>query len=124
MSDMADDKRQFVRFENDLDENRKSRFLNIDILGLTEGPIQPEDFSSGGFQIRIPAPPEMGTEINCTIRVFESGLSNVRGQVVRVDKIDSSPPMWTVGVSINISDVERDILSSLLTVLVSGDKIP
>ncbi len=121
LSDMAYDKRQFARFENVFGENQKSSSLTIEIPKLAEGPMQPEDFSSGGFRVYVPDPPKVGTEINCTIRVFDSGLSNVRGQVVRVDEINSSPPMWAVGVSLNISDVERDILSSLLTVLISGN---
>lgn len=122
MSDPAEEKRQFVRFENVFDDNQKTAFFSVEIPELAQGPLQPEDFSSGGFRIHLPDRPEVGTEIKCTIKIFESGLSNVRGQVVRVDKIESSPPSWSVGISLDISDVERDILSSLLTVLISRDR--
>jgi hypothetical protein len=122
LSDPAEERRQFVRFENVFDENQKTPFLSIEIPELAQGPLQPEDLSSGGFRIHLPERPEVGTEIKCAIKIFESSLSNVGGQVVRVDKIESSPPSWAVGVSLDISDVERDILSSLLTVLISGDR--
>ncbi len=121
MYDMADERRQFVRFENIFDDSHKTAFLSVEIPELAEGPIQPEDLSTGGFRINVAERPEVGAEIKCAVRVFESILPNVSGQVVRVDKIESSPS-WSVAVSLRISDAERDILSSLLTVLISRDR--
>ena len=92
MSGPAEERRQFVRFENIFDENQKTAFLSVEIPELAQGPLQPEEFSSGGFRIHLPERPEVGTEIKCVIKIFESGLSNVGGQVVRVDKIESPSP--------------------------------
>ncbi len=119
---MAEERRQFVRFENIFDDSQKTAFLSVEVPELAEGPIQPEDFSTGGFRIHVAKRPKVGTEVHCAIKVFESALSNVEGQVVRTDKINSSPPSWSVAISLHISDAERDILSSLLTVLISRDR--
>ncbi len=121
---MGDDeeveRRRFARFENSFEGNQKSALLLVTVPALAEGPIRPEDFSSGGFRFLLDTPPAVGTEVDCTVKVFDITVSGMKGEVTWTAKSDSHPPAWNVGLSIDISDGERDVLSSLMTALLTG----
>ncbi len=118
-----EDKRRFARFDNSFEQNQKSPNLLVLIPALTEAPIQPEDFSAGGFRLRLKSPPDIGTEFDCTVKVLYTSLMGLRSRVVWIAQVQPGPLSWDVGLDIRISEGEQDILSSLLTVLLAGNHI-
>lgn len=115
------EKRVFTRFDNSFEGDQKSPLLLVTVPALAEGPIHPEDFSSGGFRLLLPKPPVIGSELDCTVRVYDISISGLKGRVSWVEKIEAESHSWNVGLSIDISEGERDVLSSLMTSLLSGE---
>ena len=114
------ERRRFARFENSFKGNQKSPLLLVTVPALADEPLRPEDFSSGGFRLLLDVPPAVGTEVDCTVKVFDITVAGLKGEVAWTLKSYSHPPAWEVGLSIDISDGERDVLSSLMTALLSG----
>ncbi len=116
-----EDKRQFARFENNFNGNQKSPLLLVTVPALADGPLQPEDFSAGGFRLMLAKTPEVGTEVECTVKIFDITLSGLKGRIAWVADGVGSNSSCFAGLSIHISDGERDVLSSLLTAILTGN---
>lgn len=116
------EKRTFARFENKFNGGQKAPLLLVTVPALADNPIQPEDFSAGGFRLKLGETPEIGTEVACTVKIFNITLSGLRGKVAWVSEPRSFPPSCYAGLSIQISEGERDVLSSLLTAILTGNR--
>ena len=116
-----EDKRQFARFGNNFNGDHKSPLLLVTVPALAEGPLQPEVFSAGGFRLKLAKPPEIGTEVDCTIKIFDITLTGLKGRIAWIADDANSNSLCFAGLSIQISDGERDVLSSLLTAILTGN---
>ncbi len=115
-----EEKRAFTRFENKFDADQNTPLLLVTVPALADGPIEPEDFSAGGFRLKLAKPPEVGIEVDCTVKVFNITLSGLRGIVAWVSEPRHFPPSCFAGLAIQISEGERDVLSSLMTAILTG----
>lgn len=117
-----EEKRQFARFQNSLEEAHRSNFLSLSIPALSDEIIIPEDFSAGGFRLKLNKPPEEGLEVECNVQIFDITLSGLRGKVAWGSSSYKRPPEWIVGLGIDLTHDERDVLASLLTAILTGSR--
>lgn len=118
-----EDNREFARFENNFNGGSKSPLLLVTVPALADDPLQPEDFSAGGFRLKLAKLPEIGTEVECTIKIFSITLSGLKGRIAWIaDGPNAGSPCFA-GLSIHVSDGERDIFSSLLTAILAGNSL-
>lgn len=117
-----EEKRRFVRFENSFNGTHRSHFLSMMIPTLSDEVKIPEDFSAGGFRLKLNKPPEEGLEVECNIQLFDITLSGLKGRVAWVSSSYKRPPEWSVGLGIELTEGERDVLASFLTAILTGSR--
>ena len=89
--------------------------ITMDMPGLAGFPLSPEDFSEGGFKTLVPVPLEAGAVFPCAVHVRGSTILGFMARVAWVREVQGLPPMWEVGFSLEISDLEREELWRLLS---------
>lgn len=106
-------------------EERPASPVFITAPELAEGPIEPVDFSSGGFGVRLSRCPLLGTVISCTLHVRGVTLSGIRARVAWTREEEGTPRAWAAGLAIQMEEGERDelvtALSGLLAEIATGD---
>ena len=118
---MPNEKRAFPRFEYPADGRPASADLLVSLPDLADEPIRPMDFSTGGFRINLERQPKEGSIHPCSIKIFEITLTGLTGRIARVYESGPGSSQCSVGLSINISEEERDHLASLLTRFLSEE---
>ncbi len=118
---MPNDKRAFPRFEYPADGRTASSDLLVSLPDLSDEPIHPMDFSTGGFRINLERQPKEGSIHPCSIKIFEINLTGLTGRIARVYESGPGSSQCSVGLSINITEEERDHLASLLTRFLTED---
>ena len=118
---MPKDKRAFPRFEYPADGRPASADLLVSLPDLADEPIRPMDFSTGGFRVNLQQQPREGSIHPCSIKIFEVTLTGLTGRIARVYESEPDSSRCSVGLSINISEEERDHLASLLTRFLSEE---
>ena len=102
---------------------KKRRRLNSSLFcRIPDGPLHPEDFSTGGFKVKLTKCPAVDDRCGCDIQVYGVSLANLKGRVVRVEENGTDPNTWSVGLSIDIPEDDRDRLSSLLMAFINGEE--
>ncbi len=119
---MAADKRRFTRFEYPTEREPSSKALLVSLPELSDDLLRPENFSTGGFKVNLPRCPRIGDKATCSIHLYDVTLSGLSSSVVHIIENRSDPPTWSIGVSIDIDDGERDHLSSLLTAFINEEE--
>lgn len=114
--------RDFTRFEYPTDGVHSSSEFFVSVPELSDAPLYPEDFSTGGFKLNLSRCPRIGDKCTCTINLYDIALSGLPSTVVHVFENRSDPPTWSVGLSIDMGDNERDHLSSLMMAFINGEK--
>ncbi|MBI3129616.1 MAG: PilZ domain-containing protein [Candidatus Tectomicrobia bacterium] len=91
---------------------------------LSEGPIEPVDFSSGGFGLKLSRCPLLGTTVSCTLHIGGVTLSGISARVAWTREEASPPRTWAAGLAIQFEEGERDelliALSGLLAEIAAG----
>ena len=117
-----EDKRDFTRFDYPTDSTHSPSEFFISVPELSDEPLHPEDFSAGGFKLNLPKCPSLGDKCTCTINLYDITLSGLAATVAHIFENRTDPTTWSVGLSIEISDNERDHLSSLMMAFINGEK--
>ncbi|MEK6711429.1 MAG: PilZ domain-containing protein [Nitrospinota bacterium] len=113
---MSADRRQYLRFDHRPGE-RTSLYLTSP--SLAEGPIEPVDFSSGGFGVEVPRRPQLGEEVACTLHVSGLAMSGIRARVAWTRPAGEGGHGWAAGLAVLMDDDERDQFASALTALLA-----
>lgn len=91
---------------------------------LADGPIEPVDFSSGGFGLKLSRCPLLGTVISCTLHIGGVIVSGIPARVAWTREEAGPSSTWAVGLAIQFEERERDelmiALSGLLTEIAAG----
>ena len=119
--DNVEEKRNFIRFDYPTDSSHSPSEFFISVPELSDEPLHPEDFSTGGFKINLPKCPRIGDKCTCTINLYDITLSGLDATVVHIFENQSDTPSWSVGLSINIGNDERDHLASLMMAFINGE---
>ena len=117
-----DNKRDFTRFEYPTDSSHSPSNFFISVPELSDEPLHPEDFSTGGFKLNLLKCPRIGDKCTCTINLYDITLSGLAATVVHIFENRSDPPTWSVGLSIEIDDNERGHLLSQMMAFIKGEK--
>ena len=119
----TEDQRLFPRFESSPQEG-ESPGISVFIPDLMDEPQTPKDFSSGGFRLvlskepAIPHPP-----VSCSIKVNEISLAESTAEIAWAQENKTDPPTWTVGLSVEMGNENRDYFASLLTAFLTGNQL-
>ncbi|HBK78304.1 MAG TPA: hypothetical protein DDZ83_01235 [Nitrospinae bacterium] len=119
---MNEEKREFTRFAYPSGKEAPAVELLVFLPELADGPLHPEDFSTGGFKVKLTKCPAVDDRCGCDIQVYGVSLANLKGRVVRVEENGTDPKTWSVGLSIDIPEDDRDRLSSLLMAFINGEE--
>ena len=119
---MSDEKREFTQFDYKVGSTHSAEDFFVSIPEPSDDPLHPEDFSTGGFKINLTKCPRIGDTSPCTINLYDITLSGLTGTVVHVLENQADPPTWSVGLSINFSEDERDHLASLMMAFIAGEE--
>ncbi|MFC1491915.1 PilZ domain-containing protein [Nitrospinota bacterium] len=76
----------------------------IDAPSHSDVLLEPMDVSLGGFKVQFQEKPEMGEVINCSIDIMNKVFDGCRMTVARVEKNDTDPPTWVVGISLEVPE--------------------
>lgn len=115
-------KRSFMRFR--VEEGQKDLEktpLRVTVTNVTDTPVVPEDFGIGGFRLNSPKPAVPGEIVDVSVRVGESSLEVCEGKVVWCKECPGAG--WTTGIAAQLSDDQKDRLSSHLTEFLTDKKI-
>lgn len=115
-------KRDFIRFDYPTENTHSPSEFFVSVPELSDDPLHPEDFSTGGFKLNLSKCPRIGDKYTCTVNLYDITLSGLASTVAHVFENRSDPPTWSVGLSIDIDDDERDHLSSLMMAFINGEK--
>jgi hypothetical protein len=102
MADNAD-KRQFSRHPVGL----VMISMKLELPGLGEAMIDPEDVSMGGMKVVVPLKPSVGDKIQCAIEIKGIRYENGCVEVAWVQEIDSEPGAHEVGLALDMESDDR-----------------
>jgi hypothetical protein len=85
----------------------------IQIPGLSDLPLVPEDVSAGGFKVLVTSEPHRGDQVECSIQIANEVFENCEGTVVWDH--DNGDGTWYAGLHIESMDGERDFLEMTLS---------
>ena len=118
--EQSQEERQYPRHKTPLAEDGSSA-LTLYIPDLSDGPLTPLDFSTGGFLVTLATPPETPRpHVICFIGLLDIALTEFKAEIVRSSKNEGDPPTWTVGLTVEMEDHTRDYFASLLTAMLTG----
>ena len=113
-ADNPNEKRRFQRFQNYRKDDEPPSFL-IDVSDISDSPLGPEDFSTGGFRVVLDHRPELGAHVPCAIKLEGVSLNDYKLKVAWVTESPGNPGKWDVGLDLEMSEEGRDEFASLLT---------
>ncbi len=79
----------------------------IEAPTLSEVPLVPEDVSTGGFGVVITKKLEPGNLVPCDIQVLDGMFKGCEAEIMWARENGTSPPTWTVGLTVRMSGEER-----------------
>ncbi|MDA0999273.1 MAG: hypothetical protein O2807_01980 [bacterium] len=122
MMESRGSKRSFMWFR--VEEGQRgleSPPLRVAVSDVTDAPVVPEDFGTGGFRFTAGKPAVPGDPVEVSVRVGESSLEVCKGNVIW--RQECAGAGWTTGVAVQMSDDQRDRLSSHLTKFLAEKRI-
>jgi len=110
------ERRNYTRYDTPRGESAP---FSITVNDLSDEAVEPVDFSAGGFRVIVPAEPDLGRVVTCSMRVSDITLEGFQAKVVRVEEAPGGSPGWLAALEVQMSDDERDNFASVLTALLS-----
>jgi hypothetical protein len=106
-------KREVIRTDNPF-KGISPPVVAVNMPGLTDHPLAPEDFNETGFRAHLPVPGEVGAVYPCVIHFRDVAVEGFFARVVWLKEIVGLPPSWEAGFNLEIPDLERSELAEML----------
>lgn len=93
------------------DRRRHSRHelpVVVTVSTISELPLVPEDVSAGGIRLTVSKAPAPVTEVDCAIQFAGATFRISPARVVWIRPNEDDPPTWSVGLSMDLPDRERE----------------
>lgn len=105
MTPDGEHKRGFTRFQLP---------VVIEVPGLSDVPLVPEDIGAGGFSVVLAARPVQGQVVDCILQVSGGVFRNCRAKVMWAREDESEGGAWKAGLAIELGGEARARLEGLL----------
>ncbi|MBT3353149.1 MAG: PilZ domain-containing protein [Nitrospinaceae bacterium] len=89
----------------------------IEVPGISDVPLVPEDISAGGFSFIVDIRPEENKEFDCTVMILDHEFEGAQALVKWVRENSSDPGTWLIGLAFQMSGEEREHFETLLAKL-------
>lgn len=120
MNEKSQGQRHFTRFS--VEREGDASWVTIKAPALSAEPIIPEDISTGGFRIKAGKAPAPGEDVSFSIRIGETEINGCTCQVAWTEENSGQVNGWTLGLSANLTEDQRDLLASHITEVLSEGK--
>ncbi len=110
MNRTCESQRKFERF---------SLPVTLDIPGLSDLPLIPEDVSAGGVMVIVSQKPDVECLLDCTMQISGGAVFKCRARIAWERDNGTDPASWSVGLTFDLAEKERKKLEEHVRDLVS-----
>ena len=110
MKKTCENQRKFERF---------SLPVALNIPGLSDLPLIPEDVSAGGVMVIVSRKPEADGLLECTMQISGGAAFECQARIAWERDNGTDPSSWSVGLTFELSEQERQKLDDHVRDLVS-----